>query len=339
MSKNKHNNVAIFIPHNGCKNQCSFCNQVTITGQSKQPTIKEVKNILDKAYNNLSSKGMTAEIAYFGGSFTAIDKSYMLDLLSVAASFLGKGTFSGIRLSTRPDAIDKDILNILKQSGVTAIELGCQSMNDKVLLLNKRGHTVKDILKASYMIKNEGFSLGHQMMTGLYGSNEEIDFLTARHISEVKPDTVRIYPTIVMRGTLLESLYVSGKYNPPAIKESIPLCSKLLLFFEEKHINVIRLGLHASEKLRKNMVAGTYHPAFRELCESEIYFNKVMNLIKNKKDFPGNIIYYIHVNPLEISKVIGQKRVNINKLNDNGFKVKIVPDETIAVKNILVTCK
>lgn len=339
MSKNKHNNVAIFIPHNGCKNQCSFCNQITITGQSKQPTIKEVKTILDEAYEDLSSRGMTAEIAYFGGSFTAIDKNYMLDLLNVASSFLGRGTFSGIRLSTRPDAIDKDILYILKQSGVTAIELGCQSMDDKVLLLNKRGHTVKDILKASYMIKNEGFSLGHQMMTGLYGSNEEVDFLTARHIAEVGPDTVRIYPTVVMRGTLLESLYVNGKYNPPDTKESITLCSKLLLFFEEKNINVIRLGLHDSEELRKDMIAGAFHPAFRELCESEIYFNKAMKFIKSKKDFPGNSVYYIHINPLDISKMIGQKRINIKNFNNSGIKVKIVSDEEIAVKNVLVICK
>lgn len=334
---NKHNNVAFFIPHSGCKNQCSFCNQKAITGKVRQPTVDEIAETLRDAKNFLKSRGKKAEIAYFGGSFTAIERGYMLNLLDVASSYLDDEIFTGIRLSTRPDAIDDEILKILKTNGVSAIELGCQSMDDEVLLLNQRGHTVADIETASFTIKKYGFSLGHQMMTGLYGSNYEKDIATAKRIAKIKPDTVRIYPTVVMRGTKLYELYNNGNYVPPSFSESVSLCAELLEFFDSNNISVIRLGLHSSEDLKVNMVAGTFHPAFREICESEIYFKKLKQALLNKNNLETNNSFDIYVNPLEVSKFIGQNRVNVKRFKDLGVSIKVIADNKITGKNFMIS--
>ncbi|MBQ3903792.1 MAG: radical SAM protein, partial [Eubacterium sp.] len=208
----KKGNISIFVPHNGCPQQCSFCNQKTITGQAYQPTAKDVDEAVQKA---LRKKGYKFEIAFFGGSFTAIDRAYMTELLDAAEPYVKSGAVSGIRISTRPDYIDDEILTLLKSKGVTAIELGAQSMDDEVLSANLRGHTAADVVNASKLIKSYGFELGLQMMTGLYLDTDEKDIETARKIIELKPETVRIYPTVVLKGTYLEELYDGKAYRPP----------------------------------------------------------------------------------------------------------------------------
>ena len=167
------------MPHNGCPHQCTFCNQKRITGQSSQPHGSDVLEAIEIAQKSLGEKTRKAEIAFFGGSFTAIDRDYMLELLGAASPFVKNGEFYGIRLSTRPDAINREILDILKEHGVTSIELGAQSMDDSVLMLNKRGHTSEDVIRACGLIHEYNFELGLQMMTGLYGSDRDTDILTA----------------------------------------------------------------------------------------------------------------------------------------------------------------
>ena len=205
----KHVNVGLFVPHNGCPHQCSFCNQRAISGQSKQVTPEDVDKAVEIAMKNPDSKG--GEIAFFGGSFTAIDRRTMTELLAAAYSYVEDGSFKGIRISTRPDAIDGEICRILKSYGVTAVELGAQSMDDNVLRLNRRGHTAEDVVNASKMLKSFGFELGLQMMTGLYGSSDDDSIDTAKKIIALNPATVRIYPTVVIGGTELAELYKSGE--------------------------------------------------------------------------------------------------------------------------------
>ena len=311
----KHSNISIFVPHNGCPNACTFCNQREITGQSYQPVPQDVINAVNIARQYSDTKN--TEIAFFGGSFTAIPRDYMLSLLEAAYPFVKSGEFYGIRLSTRPDCINEEILDILKSHGVTAIELGTQSMCDDVLTANKRGHSALDSVNASLLIKKYGFSLGLQMMTGLYKSSDEKDIYTAHKIADLQPDTVRIYPTIVMRGTELAQLYQNGLYTPQTLETAVPLCAELLQFFEEKHINVIRLGLHDSDSLKQNMLAGAYHPAFRELCESEILFQNTLSLLKSHGISSGTVEF--SVNPKSISRFIGQKKCNLQKLTDMGI--------------------
>ena len=204
----KKGNISIFVPHLGCPCQCSFCNQKTITGQANQPTPQDVDKAVKTA---LKSKGFDYEIAFFGGSFTAIDREYMISLLKAANKYIKSNEVKGIRISTRPDCIDEEILDLLKEYGVTSIELGAQSMDDEVLLANRRGHTAKDVENASELIKSYGFELGLQMMTGLYKDSEEKAIKTAEKIIALSPQTVRIYPTVVLKGTYLADLYLSGE--------------------------------------------------------------------------------------------------------------------------------
>lgn len=328
----KRSNVSIFVPHNGCTHQCSFCDQKNIIGLSTQPSISDVDKIINTAMNTLKRKTKESEIAFFGGSFTAIDKAYMTSLLDAANKYVKENIFKGIRISTRPDAIDNEILTILKEKGVTSIELGAQSMDEKVLLLNNRGHTPQDVIKASKLIKSYGFSLGLQMMIGLYGSDHEKDYETALSLAILKPDTVRIYPTVIMKNTELQKLYEAKKYLPMNLDRCVDLCSELLLLFDKFNIPVIRLGLHDSESLRKNMIAGCYHPAFRELCESRILFNNCLSILRNMKE--KNVIVY--VNPSTVSKMVGQKKENLNKLNKLGYSVKVKSDVNIKENNIRI---
>ncbi len=318
----KHINVGLFVPHNGCPHQCTFCNQRAISGQSKQVTPADVDEAVKIATENPDSRG--GEIAFFGGSFTAIDRDIMVGLLEAANKYVKNGCFKGIRCSTRPDAVDDEICRILKFYGVTAVELGAQSMSDEVLRLNRRGHTSQDVVNVSKMLKSYGFELGLQMMTGLYGSTDEDSIETAKKIIALKPSTVRIYPTVVLENTELAELYKSGKYLPQTVDLAAELCAKLLLMFDEAKIAVIRTGLHSGGGVEDEYLAGAYHPAFKELCEGKIYLEKAIKYIKEKNIPQGRII--ICVAPNAISKMTGQKRCNITKLKEMGYDVQITAD-------------
>lgn len=329
----KKSNVAIFVPHNGCPHQCSFCNQCEITGQQYQPTAKDVISAVNIAMQSVGTDTANSEIAFFGGSFTAIDRGYMTELLQAAYPYVKSGRFKGIRLSTRPDCIDDSVLEILKSYGVTAIELGAQSMTDSVLNDNKRGHTADDVVKASYLIKSYGFSLGLQMMTGLFGSNDEKDIYTARQLISLAPDTVRIYPTIVMHNTPLEQLFLNGDYLPPTLENAVNLCAKLLCLFQQHNIKVIRLGLHSSQSMQEGYVAGPWHPAFAELCSSKIFYDKFL-AVAAKENLHGKII--VNVNPKDVSKFIGQKKCNLQMLKKKGYNITLVAPKESVKENELV---
>lgn len=288
-----------------------------------QPTSYDVRRILAQAVKDLGPDSKNAEIAFFGGSFTAIDREYMITLLKASREYIG--VFKGIRISTRPDCIDKDILEILKSYCVTSIELGAQSMDNDVLFVNRRGHTAQDVINASQLIKEYGFSLGLQMMTGLYKSSYEKDIYTAKQFIKLRPDTVRIYPTITMKNTYLAELYDKGEFIPDSIEDSIEVCSRLINMFTEVNINIIRLGLHYSESLIQNSLGNNYHPAFKELCENRIFYNKFLEEVNglNSKE----VIVYI--NEKSLSKFLGQKKSNLNKFNELGYKIDIKFDNTL----------
>ncbi len=314
----KHANISLFVPHMGCPHQCSFCNQKTISGSVRELTPEDVVKTLQSAIED-NNNPETTEIAFFGGSFTAIDRDYMISLLASAKPFIDKRYFSGIRISTRPDAIDEDVLDVLKAYKVTAIELGAQSTDSEVLALNNRGHSRQDIIDAAKLIKSYGFSLGLQMMTGLLGDTDEKSIKTCEDIIALKPDTVRIYPTIILEGTCLAELYKKGKYKPQTLEEAVSLCALLLREFKKNNIKVIRLGLHSGGNVEEGYVTGPYHQAFGELCESEIYFSLALEKLKGTPK--GDVTLY--VNSREISKMTGQKQTNKTKLASYGYNVTI----------------
>ncbi len=312
----KHINVALFVVHKGCPHMCSFCNQRSISGSQKEITPVEVRSAAETAVASLTaSEAAGGEIAFFGGSFTMIERGYMISLLEVAYEYVNKGIFKGIRISTRPDGIDEEICTILKKYGVTAVELGAQSLDDRVLELNERGHTAKQVEDAVKMLKAYGFETGLQMMTGLYGSEDADSLETARKIIEMKPDTVRIYPTVVIKRTRLHELMLKGEFIPKGIDETAELCAKLIPMFEEAGIKIIRVGLHSGGGVEEDYAGGAYHPAFREICESRIYYDVAL---KKLREYGGGN-YALAVNKKEISKMTGQKKENLIKLQTLGY--------------------
>ena len=260
--------IPIFVPHKGCPHQCSFCNQRHITGQLEEMTPEKVREIIETYLKTIDTEKYRTEIAFYGGSFTAIDIEYQTSLLKIAYEYMQNNDVKGIRLSTRPDYIDKAILDNLKEYGVTEIELGVQSMCNHVLAANNRGHIDEDVVNAVKLIRQYDFSLGLQQMTGLYKDSDEADIYTARKICDLKPDFVRIYPTLVFNNTDLADYFKNGLYMPHTLDHAVTLCKKLKEIYDENNIKIIRLGLLMSDdEAKNNYLSGPYHPRFRELVE------------------------------------------------------------------------
>ena len=306
------------MPHVGCPNDCVFCNQRTISGKSEFDE-SLVKKEIDTALETLRGFEGEVQIAFFGGSFTGIERNLMVRLLGTAKDYIDNGMVSSIRLSTRPDYIDDEILGILKEKGVKNIELGIQSMNDRVLTLNKRGHTADTSRLAMKKIVEWGFSLTGQMMTGMYGSSPEDEIFTAEEIARCGAESARIYPTVTFRKTELEKLYSEGKYLPPSLEETVERGAAVYRVFEKNGVNVIRIGLQSSEGLHTDeVVAGDYKDALGEMILSRV------RLIEMREFFEKNDTDTFFAPTTLLSQYIGQKRENIKKLEKElGKKITI----------------
>lgn len=332
----RHSNISIFIPHCGCPFACSFCNQKTISSAEKAPSPEEAEAIISGSFDYITdiSKRAETEIAFFGGSFTAIDRSYMNALLDAAGKYVGKDGFKGIRISTRPDFIDGEILSLLKEKKVTAIELGAQSMDDGVLKLNNRGHTSADVSRSLELIQKYGFESGLQIMTGLYGSTPEKDMFTVKTAAELAPDTVRIYPTAVIDGTRLGELFKSGEYLPYPFKECVEVCTKAVVLFHKKGIKILRLGLHAEKSLEAKLLGGFYHPAFAEIVRSGL-FRKSIESNLNADEGSADII----INPRDRSSAAGHKKSNIKYFSEMGITLNISEDCAVQRNKYIINGK
>ncbi len=321
----RHANIAVFVPHLGCPQQCSFCEQNTITGMapSLPPRPEDVLSAARTGAGTCQDPGNT-ELAFFGGSFTAIDRAYMLSLLKAAQQAVERYGFRGVRCSTRPDAIDQEVLAVLKAHRVTAVELGAQSMDDGVLAANRRGHRAKETVRAAGLIREAGLELGLQMMTGLYTDTPEKTRETASRLIALGPETVRIYPTVVLSGTELARLHQAGQYAPQTIDQAVELCAELLELFEEAGVRVIRMGLHPGPELEAKRLAGPYHPAFRQLAESR----RFLRSLAGKLGKPGAC--RVAVNPRDISTALGQGRENVKRLEKMGYQVDFLQDASVA---------
>ncbi|MBO5734224.1 MAG: radical SAM protein [Clostridia bacterium] len=319
----KHKTVPIFVPHMGCPNDCSFCNQRKITGNENAMTPEIADEQIQKALKTMPEDADCVEIGFFGGSFTGIDKDLQREFLTVAKKYKDAGKISEIRLSTRPDYINSEILELIKSYGVTTVELGAQSMDDRVLRLNRRGHTETDTKRASEMIKASGIKLGLQMMTGLYGDSDDTCRKSCEKIIALKPDCVRIYPTLVLANTYLDELYKSGEYTPQTLDEAVSLCADLKERFDAEGISVIRIGLMASDNINPDadVTAGPYHPSIGELVQSEIYYRRLVKEIDADAQ--------IFVNSKDISAFTGNKKNNIKRLKNAGFDVQFLQDDSI----------
>lgn len=324
--------IPIFVPHLGCPNDCIFCNQKSISGQKKNITKEEARKQIDEFLENLKDKKEDKEIAFFGGSFTGIEEEKQNELLELANEYIRDGKVKSIRISTRPDYIDKKILKRLKKYKVKTIELGVQSANDYILKRAGRGHTFEDVKKASKLIRRYGFTLGHQMMVGLPESTRKDEINTAKELIKLKPKIVRIYPVLIVKGTELEKEYKEGKYKPLSVVQAVETCKELLRMFAEKKIEIIRVGLQNTDEIsdprnaKSEVVDGPYHPAFRQLVESSLWCDSIIDKIKKLNVKVKEV--EVTVNPIDANNVIGHKKENIKKLKEiYEVDLKIKQDE------------
>ena len=312
--------IPVFVPHLGCPNDCIFCNQKSISGQKKNITKEDARKIIDDFLKEIPKDESEKEIVFFGGSFTAIKQNKQKELLELAYEYIEQGKVNSIRISTRPDCINKEILKMLKKYKVKTIELGVQSASDYILNRAGRGHTFKDVKKASKLIRLYGFKLGHQMMVGLPESTRIDEINTAKALIKLKPKMVRIYPVLVIKGTKLEQEYKQGKYKPLSVVQAVETCKELVRMFANKKIDIIRVGLQNTDEIqdpgneKSEVVAGPFHPAFRQLVESSMWYDAIVNKIKKLNTKVKEV--EVTVNPIDVNNVIGHKKENILKLKD-----------------------
>ncbi|AMA72637.1 MULTISPECIES: elongator complex protein 3 [Aneurinibacillus] len=309
----QHVNIALFVPHQGCPKDCVFCNQSRITGQKRENRLTEeaVRQSIEQQLSTVSTE-QNAEIAFFGGSFTGLPRSYQTMLLTIAKEYVDRGLVHGIRLSTRPDYIAPHIMEYLLPYGVTTIELGCQSLDDEVLALSKRGHTAAQVAKAVDIIRRyPSIRLGLQILPGLPGDTLAKSVRTVEEIIKLKPDFVRIYPALVIAGTELEWLYLTRQYEPLSLEEAVQWTAEMWPPLLRAGIPVIRMGLHSSDDLRSEgtVLAGPFHPSFRQLVEEELFFRLLKRMMERIVPDMGPSVE-VTVHPADETALRGRKGRN-----------------------------
>ena len=334
MSK-EHYIIPIFVPHEGCPHNCVFCNQDRITGVKDRVDAEKVKNIIEEYYETIENKDAIIEVSFFGGTFTAIREEKQRELLKVAKAYKDRGIVKKIRMSTRPDYINDYILSYLKEYSVDIIELGIQSLDDEVLVAAGRGHTVLDAINASRLIKEYGITLGHQLMPGLPKSNPEKDIKSAMDSLKMEPDIVRIYPSLVIKDTPMEKMYLRGDYTPYTLEKAVEVSKEIYSIFNEAGVNVIRIGLQPTDTINtgKDIVDGPFHPAFRELVESSLIIDKIRDEISKDE------VCTILINNKDLSKLYANKKIYFNKLKDAGYNLKVKVEDNINRGTIIIKGK
>lgn len=332
----RYYNIPIFVPHKGCPHDCVFCNQKRITGSSDDVNGDYVKRTVGKYLKSFKKSERRVEIAFFGGSFTAISMEQQNELLSAASEYIRSEEVDGIRISTRPDAISRVILENLLKYGVTTIELGIQSMCEDVLAASNRDYKAKDVEKSVSLIQQYPFKLGLQMMTGLPKDTEEKALYTCRRICDMRPNFVRIYPTLVVKETALADMYLCGKYNPQNVEEAIQLCAVLKTEFVKYGIAVIRVSLQTTEEISPgaSVIAGPFNSAFGELVDNEIYYKKMVEYVtENSSGF-----LEFNVNEREVSKAVGNGKINVRRMyEEHGIVLKIHGKSDVEPGQIRIT--
>lgn len=330
--------IPVFIPHSGCPHQCIFCNQRAISGRSAAlPSENEIHSIINQ-YLAFKKDRPWVEVSFFGGNFLGLTPETVKHLLDGVMPFVKSKKINGIRFSTRPDTVDEERLSLIRLYPISTIELGVQSMNDQVLRQSGRGHTAEDSMRAVRLIAKEKLSIGLQMMTGLPGDDEALAMETARNIAALKPDFVRIYPTLVLAGSPLAHLFKTSAYQPQSLDSCVDLLKKLLLLFQKHRIPVIRMGLQASESLDEpsSVLAGPYHPALGHLVYSSLFLDTAAKQIRRKPGPHESIILTVH--PKNLSRMQGLKKRNLEILKQrfNIRTLKIMTDTGLGRNDVVV---
>lgn len=322
-----HMIIPFFIMYQGCPNRCIFCNVHKIAGSSPECiTEKSFRETIHKYLSQAKWNTDHVQIAFYGGNFTGMEKERQVELLKYAHSFIQNGEVHDIRISTRPDTIDNESLELLKCFGVSTVEIGAQSFVDEVLKLSHRGHSSSDVINSMNMLKDRGFKTGIHIMLGLPGDNRSGYEYSIRETIALKPDMVRIHPTIVFQGTGLAELFLKGAYTPLSMSDAIDMCTHALRKFTEARIPVIRLGLQTNREMETagSIVAGPYHPAFRSLVEESMFLNMAFSLLAKEEVTGKEIIFSLALK--DVSAFRGQRNRNLQLLKNTyraaGITVK-----------------
>lgn len=316
--------LPIFLPHLGCPNRCIFCNQKAIAREVPSP--RWVYQFIESSLSSLPVKKVPREIqvAFYGGSFTEMERDIQMAYLNVTRSFLLRGQIHSVRISTRPDALDETTLSLLKEHGVKTIEVGAQSMINEVLSLSQRDHTKEDTVSAVLRLRQWGFEVGVHLMMGLLGDTLEGFHSSLDQVISLRPDFIRIHPTLVLRGAPLEDLWLRGKYLPLSLEDTIRCLKRAVLKSERASIPIARMGLQPSPDLEEHLLAGPYHPALHQLIDSAIFYEMAQRLLK---DFPDETQVTFFCHPKDLSNLIGHRRENILKLKEQFDRCEIRIEE------------
>ena len=334
--------VPVFIPHSGCPHQCTFCNQKAISGHGYgRISLKTVREQIDRFLAFEHEKRRTVQISFYGGNFLGLAEESIRTLLDEACRFIEQGQVESIRFSTRPDTISSKTLKLIRDYPVQTVEIGAQSMDDTVLKKVRRGHTARDTENALGLLAETRYDVGLQMMTGLPGDTRTSTWVTARKLAEFAPAFVRIYPALVLKDSPLANMYTSGNFLPLSLGEAVDRVKALYLFFQEKTIPVIRMGLQASEALNsdKTVLAGPYHPAFGHLVLSSIFLDRAAELLIKRTPYSNRVV--LKVRPENISRMRGQKNQNM-KILKRQFQLEtidVMPDEGMSGDDILLAAE
>lgn len=331
--------IPIFLPHAGCPHQCVFCNQTMISGVNSKTSDIQVRSAVESFLRYKGKHRSPIQIAFFGGNFLGIKIEEIKRLLAEATAFVKAGSVNGLRFSTRPDTIDRPRLDLIKNFPVSTVELGVQSMDDEVLRNTNRGHASADAQKAVLLLREFSYEIGVQLMVGLPGDDRRRLLASARRVAELKPDFIRIYPTVVVADSPLAKSYKTGRYTPLTLKDAVKQVKELYRFFTCNNIQVIRMGLQATDDLQKGstILAGPYHPSFGHLVYSEIFLDRAISAIRSE-NLKGDAIA-LHVHPRSVSKMRGLKNDNMKKLRRKFHfqSIEIVADNSLKEDQLKVS--
>lgn len=330
--------VPVFLPHAGCPHRCVFCDQHAVTGTATAiPNTGDIQRAMEVYGDNRKPNNRTVQIAFYGGNFLGLPKETIRSMLAVATRFVQAGRADSIRFSTRPDTVDDERLALISEYPVSTVEIGAQSMSDRVLDRSRRGHSAADTIQAVQILKELGFETGVQMMVGLPGDDKKTVLQSGQRIGALAPAFVRIYPTIVLADSPLGRWYTQGRYRPLDLDGAVDLTKQLLILFHSYHVPVIRMGLQASADLETGsaVMAGPYHPAFGHLVYEALFFDAATTSFGTHS--PDEIIDIV-VHPRNISKLRGLKNRNLQRLIDrfHPHQVNLLSDPGINQDSIIV---
>ncbi|HID31235.1 MAG TPA: radical SAM protein [Desulfobacterales bacterium] len=324
--------IPLFIPHMGCPHRCVFCNQTSITGHEDQRLLpQQMGQTISEFLGFKGGHRGPVEVAFYGGNFLGLSETYRESLLDEAQKFVEKGDVNGIRFSTRPDTISRESLTALGCHAVRVVEVGAQSMDDTVLSASRRGHTAQDTRKSIRLLKDHGLKTGLQIMPGLPGDTLESILETGHRVAELKPDFVRIYPTVVVKKTVLEKWYALGRFKPLSLADAVEFTKRLYLLFRARGICVIRMGLQATGSLLEPgaVVEGPFHPAFGHLVHSAIFFDLAARELEAEKTLSKRIALKVH--PRDLPKLRGLRNHNVRRLIQQFDleELQVLPDRAV----------